>query len=290
MCILLAIWLLVRNPQRKTLDYVLAAVVFALGMCIKLNLIVLAPGLLLFLWMQPQRVRTIALTAATCLGIILLLYAPFWQNGEVFRVLTVTPAPYRNANSPSEFLSYLDIGIYQNMTNQHPIPASVASAAGHIAHLLSIAIFLILSGILWWRASRSPSRIDNVPGLMRWLALAWLLYCAFGATWFWPWYAVTFFGLFALVEVTGDKVSRGSLHPSVVRLFTFSLLCVYCLLTWKPLHTVIPGLPDFLWSYIRGVWIWTVPLLALLAIRLQPRLNGVLQRLIMLPFPYMKRA
>jgi len=292
-CILLAIWLLVRRPQRTTLDYVLAAVVFALAMCIKLNVIVLAPGLLLFLWMQPYKVRTIALTAATCLGIFFLLYAPFWQNGEVFRVLAVTPAPYRNVNSPAEFLSYLYIGIYQHMTNpsnQHPINVSVATAAGHIAHFLSIAIFLVLTGLFWWRASRSTSRIDNVPRLMPWLALAWLIYCAFGATWFWPWYAVTFFGLYAIIEVTHNRKSWGLLHPLVIRLFTFSLLTVYCFLTWKPLHTVIPGLPDFLWSYIRGLWIWTVPLLALLAVQLQPMLSSVVQKVSMLASPRMKRA
>jgi hypothetical protein len=292
-CILLAIWLLVRSPQRTTLDYMLAAVVFALAMCIKLNVIVLAPGLLLFLWMQPQKVRTIALTMATCLGTFLLLYAPFWQNGEVFRVLAVTPAPYRNVNSLPEFVSYLYIGIYQNMTdptNQRPVPVSVASAAGHFTHLLSIAIFLVLTGVLWWRASRSRSRIDNVPELTRWLALAWLIYCAFGATWFWTWYAVTFFGLYAIFEVTCNRKSWGLLHPFGVRLFIFSLLTVYCFITWKPSHTDIPGLPYFLWAYIRGVWIWTVPLLALLTIQLQLRLSSFVQKLSILAFPSMKRA
>ena len=293
LCILLSIWFLVRRPQITTRDYVLAAAVFALAMCIKLNVILLAPGLLLFLWMQPHKVRNIVLTTTTSLGIIIVLYAPFWQNGAALKVLEVNPAAYRNINSSAEFLSYLYNGISNHITDpskHHLIAVYIGSEPEHVAHLLSIAIFLILYGMLWWRASHAPHRIDNLPELFRWQALAWLLYCAFGASWFWPWYAVTFFGLFALIEVTGSGLSWGLLQPFAMRILTFSLLSVYCFLTWKPLHTVIPELPGFLWTYVRGLWIWTLPLLALLAIRLYSLLSGVLQNLSMLVDPHIKRA
>jgi len=293
LCILLSTWFLVRRTQITTRDYMLAAAVFALAMCIKLNVILLAPGLLLFLWMQPHNVRNFVLTTATSLGIIILLYAPFWQNGAALKVFEVNPAIYRNVNSPAEFLSYLYNGIYNRITDlskHHPITVYIGSESGHVTHLLSMVIFLILYGILLWRASHAPHRIDNLPELFRWQALAWLLYCAFGAPWFWPWYAVTFFGLFALIEVTDKGVSFGLLHPFVVRIFTFSLLSVYCFLTWKPLHTVIPELPGFLWTYVRGLWIWILPLLALLAIHLHSKFRGVLQKLSMLARPHIKRA
>ena len=293
LCILLSLWFLVRRPQITTRDAVLAAAVFALAMSIKLNVILLAPGLLLFLWMQPHKGRNIVLTTTTCLGSIIVLYAPFWQNGAVLKVLEVNPAASRNINSPAEFLSYLYNGISNHIADpakQHLITVYIGSEPEHVAHLLSLGMFLILSGSLWWWASHATHRIDNVPELIRWQALAWLLYCVLGATWFWPWYAVTFFGLFALSEVSGSEVSWGVLQPFVMRLFTFSLLSVYCFFLWKPLYTGIPELPGFLWTYVRGFWIWTLPLLALLAIRLQTLRRGVLQKLSMLADPHMKRA
>ena len=275
--VLLAIWLLARRTQATTRDYMLAAALFALATCIKLNIVLLAPGLLLFLWLQPHKIRNIVGAIATYLSIILLLYAPFWQDGAVLQVLWVNPTASRNINTLSEFLGDLYNGIYNAIAKvfgYQLIVRYTGSLAEHFAHLLSIGIFVIIYALLWWRASRTPRSIGTLPGLIRWLAVAWLLYSAVGTPWFWSWYTFTFFGLYALIEASSrEGASFGFLRlPLAVHLFTFSLLSLYCFFTWKPLNTFVPGLPGFQWAFLRGLWVWALPFLAL---RLQRKLRVV---------------
>jgi hypothetical protein len=90
------------------------------------------------------------------------------------------------------------------------------------------------------------------------------LYCALGSPWFWSWYLVTFFGLFALVEsITPWNNWRAQRLPLAVRLLVFSMLSLYCFYAWAPAHTSLPGLPGFAWGDLRGLCIWAIPLLAL---------------------------
>ncbi|HEX4713797.1 MAG TPA: hypothetical protein VH164_02605, partial [Ktedonobacteraceae bacterium] len=51
------------------------------------------------------------------------------------------------------------------------------------------------------------------------------------------------------------------LQPRVVRMLAFSMFTLYCFTTWGPQHTFIPFLPDFVWSYLSGVWAWVLPIL-----------------------------
>ncbi len=98
------------------------------------------------------------------------------------------------------------------------------------------------------------------------MALVWLLYCAIGSPWFYPWYLVTFFGLFALIEATSQRdqwLFYFLQLPLATRILAFSMLSQYCFYTWGALHTFIPLLSGFLWSYLSGLWIWILPLLAL---------------------------
>jgi hypothetical protein len=113
-----------------------------------------------------------------------------------------------------------------------------------------------------------------------------LLYCALGTPWSWPWYAVTFFGLYALLEAyqEGNEMNsnvqwrwlrgrdKSGMHdksapyirlPLAVRLLSFSLLTLYCFYAWGPRYSFVPGLPGFEWAYFSGLWVWLLPLLAL---------------------------
>ena len=101
------------------------------------------------------------------------------------------------------------------------------------------------------------------------LLALWLLYCAIGTPWFWPWYTVTFFGLFALVasvEVDStreQRIFKALRSPQFISLCTFCMLSLYCFFTLGPLNTFVPWLPRFRWAYLRGLWAWSLPLLAL---------------------------
>ncbi|MDQ2906670.1 MAG: hypothetical protein ABI456_08100 [Ktedonobacteraceae bacterium] len=258
--ILLAIWFLVRGRTMQH-SYLFAALVLALATCLKPNAALLFPGLLLFLWTQPQRVKHSALTIAVYCGTILLLYAPFWQGGAILNVLHINPSTYRNINTLAEFAGQFYNAIASNLG--FPLAASIGSRAERFTHTLSTGIFVIIYGWLCWRAFRNPERINTPARLLRWLAVVWLLYCAIGSPWFWPWYLVTFFGLYALIEATGEhtRLLPGIFgQPAAIRLLAFSMLAIYCFFTWGIHASFVPGLPGFQWTYLRGPWAWLLPL------------------------------
>lgn len=272
--VLLATWFLVRHQEkvRRGLIYRTPAVplqtvlLLALATCLKINVVLLFPGLLLFLWAQQQqsamqRVQQIGIAMAAYGSTIILLYTPFWQNGALLKVLRVNPATERNINTLAEFLSGLYDSIYHNigLLLGYTTTSSVSQVSDDFIHTLSIAIFVFIYGWLCWQAIRTPQKVNTLPGLFRWLALAWLLYSAIGTPWFWPWYITIFFGFYALIEAT-TRSKRSSL---AVRLLAFSALGVYCFYAWGPHNTFIPGFPGFQWSYLRGLWLWLVPFLAL---------------------------
>ena len=270
--ILLSIWFLVRSPLQTQLQNLLSATaILALATCLKLNVALLVPGLLLFLWVQrPRNIPRIAATMATYAGIILLLYAPFWQNGAYLKVFQVNPNTNRNINSLPDVLTHL----YNSITAAlgYPMAPSIGSPAEHITHILSIGIFLILYALLCWRAIRASHSVNTLPGLLRWLAVVWLLYCFIGSPWYWPWYIVTFFGLYALVEATsdGDQPFLGFLHfPRAARLLAFSMLTVYCFYALG--SATFPGLSGLPLITLNGLWIWIVPLCA----RFKPKIVEV---------------
>ena len=263
--VLLALWFLARTAQNgNTGDtwrgLVPAIIMLALATCLKINIVLLLPGLLLLLWnQQPRRLRPIIFAVLLYGGIILLLYVPFWQNGTILAVIRDNPTAYRNINSLPEFVSELASGI----TGLFGLNGSLIEM---LTHLLSISFFVIAYGFLCWRAIRQPAKkLQTLPDLVRWMALIWLLYCAIGTPWFWPWYLVTFFGLYALVESIppqGKTFFGFPRIPLAVRLLAFSMLSIYCFYVWGVHSSFVPGLSGFSWSYLRGLWAWAIPLLA----------------------------
>src|SRR5205823_12903199 len=125
-------------------------------------------------------------------------------------------------------LSYL----YASREGIRLIPASIAagSPVETLVHRISDALFISVYALLCLRALFSPQSIRPFPSLVRWMALTWLLYCLIGTPWFWPWYSITFFGLYALVEVTSKRKWQFSgflLLPLTARLFAFCMLSLY---------------------------------------------------------------
>src|SRR2546421_818963 len=262
--VLLTIWFLLPRKQTTTgslRSYILAIVMLALATCLKLNIVLLVPFVFIFVWKKTLR-RGILTLALIYAGIIALLYAPFWQNGAILNVFRTNPTASRDINTLAEFLSRLYNGITAGLG--YPLAPVIGSPAENFTHTFSIVIFVILYALLCWRAIRTSHTLNTLPSLIRWLALVWLLYCAIGTPWFWPWYLVTFFGLYALVESTGpDYEPWSSRLPLAASLLAFSMLSLYCFYAWGPQASSIPGLPDFYWAYLSGLWAWLIPLLAI---------------------------
>ncbi|MDQ6661789.1 MAG: hypothetical protein M3Z24_12595, partial [Chloroflexota bacterium] len=52
--------------------------------------------------------------------------------------------------------------------------------------------------------------------------------------------------------------------PLVVYLFSFSLLSFYCFNAFVAEHGTVANFPGLVWVNLSGLWIWGIPLLALL--------------------------
>jgi hypothetical protein len=252
----------------------LAAVLLAIAVSLKITMAVLFPGLLLFLWARNTR-RTLSLSVvtATFVGTIILLYAPFWQNGAVLQLFQVNPAAFHTINTLYEFL----VRLIASIMGFYVVPYSLSKSAPieQIAHGVSIFIFVIVYGIMCVRALLPAYRLRTLPELICWLAIVWLLFCLVGAPWFWPWYLITFFGLYALIETSNAsrRSFLGIFHqPWATRLLAFSMFSMYWFSTIAPLKTAIPYMPHFQWAYFSGLWIWTLPLLAL-RLQRKPRIS-----------------
>jgi hypothetical protein len=269
--VLLALWALVRTASPSLRSVAWTAVFLALATCLKVNIVLLLPAFLLFLWAHEHNLKPAALFATIYAGIILALYAPLWQGGALLSVLHVNPGTYRAINTLPEFLAHL----YNSLARLlgAPLAADVDSPAETLAHTASIIVFVALYGLLCVHALRARHNLSTVTALLRWMTLAWLLYCALGSPWFWPWYTTIFFGLVALLagcDIGEDAYSSIrlpfslSLLSPVLLLFSFSLLSLYCFFTWAPYATFLPGLPLFRWGFVRSLWVWLLPLSLLL--------------------------
>ena len=240
---------------------ILAASMLAIATCLKINVVLLAPALILYAWAQGPvtgRFKRIAAASATYVCICLLLYAPFWQGGAILHTLTINPAANRSINSPAAFVGHAYNAVVNNLG--YPLGESIGSPAERITHTVSIGIFLAIYVLLCYRIIRKPARVSSLRGMIGWMAVTWLIYCALGSPWYWPWYVVTFFGLFALIETEANYNSRG-IATYFVRLLTFSLFIIYGLNSWGPTHSFVPGFPGFEWSYLNGLLVWGIPLI-----------------------------
>lgn len=263
--VLLALWTLLYWQHHPLRSMLLATCLLALAACIKITLAFFLPGVLLFLWIrQGHRLPHILLAAVTYLATLLLFYAPFWDHGAVLSVLNINPGTFHAINSPYAFLIYLSASV--RGSSVFPATASASSHIEHLAHVGSMTLFaalyalLLLWSIYRWRYKTAW------PALLRWMALVWLLYCLLGSPWFWPWYLVTFLGLYALIEA-GDFTHTQPLvrffHlPMAVRLLTFSMLSLYCFLSFAPVMSFIPPFTHLTWAELGGLWLWLIPLLA----------------------------
>ncbi len=263
--VLFALWALLPRGENARQPYLLAAFLLALATCLKVTVILLFPGLLLFLWAQhPRRLRPIIVAALLYGVMIALLYAPFWQNGAILDVLHINPGLTRDVNSPYEFF----LRLYEGLRGQRLIfvTSDVGSPLEIVTHKISMVLFVIVYGAicLWYLVK--PERINTLKSLARWMALAWLLYCLVGSPWFWPWYMTTFFGLAALIMAmtTELKPLFGWLDArKTFFLLSYSMLSTYCVLTWAPTLTPVPLLAYFSMSQLRGLWAWGFLLAAL---------------------------
>ena len=256
--VLLSLWVFVR--QKTQYAYLWTTLLLALATCLKLNVAVLVPGLLFFLWQQPNHKQKVSFALLLYCAVLLLCYVPFWANGAMLRFLSVNPGTYRNINSLPDFLGQLTTSIGQ-------LRGSPALQAERITHIASTVLFVLAYSFLCWQALFTKRRLRTFPQLIRWLTTAWLLYCLLGAPWFWPWYATTFFGLFALIIPDKDKqkVAWNSVDTAVY-VFAFCLLSSYCFFTWGVYNSSVPLLTGFRWTYLRGVWVWLPVLLLLLKV------------------------
>ena len=262
--VLLAIWVMTRREQPSLRTYLLVAFLLALAACIKINVVLIVPAFFIYLWKaRGWRFGRILGVAGTYAATIVLLYAPFWDKGHILDVLRVNPATFRNINS----LPALGNRLFDALTffNYKTLPLGAATPSEHFAHTVSMALFVLLYLLLCLVALR-PGRVDTLPKLISWMAMSWLLYCFVGSSWFWPWYLVTFLGLFAILESLHPRSWVVGIFklPLAVRLLTFSSLGVYCFYTWGAIKTAMVGHPMFRMSYLSGLWVWGLPLLAAL--------------------------
>ena len=261
--ILLAIWVLARPSRPSFRTYLLAAFVLGCATCIKVNVVLLVPALFIYLWKVHSwhfwRVLTVA---ATYVYSIVLLYTPFWSGGRILAIFQFNPATIRNINSLPEFTNRF----YDALTFFNPLklPHGAVSPSEHLTHTATMLLFALIYLVLC-RVALRPGRVDTLPKLIGWMALSWLLYCFIGSPWFWPWYLVTFLGLFAILEALHpDTWVCGPFKlPLAVRLLVFSSITLYCFYTWGALNTTLPGHPAFDLAYVRGLWVWVLPLFAL---------------------------
>ncbi len=285
------------NPRvRAWLLHQAPVLLLAVGTCLKINLVLLAPGLFCYLWLQEAgqplsvRLKHIGISVACYVGLIVALYAPFWQNGAIFDVFVVNPASSRTINTLADSFSHLYNSV--SLAFGYASAPPIGSPAEHFTHTVSMGLFVLVYAALCWQVMRSPANLRTIHGLVRWMAITWLFYCSLGSPWFWPWYLVTFLGLYALLEAskpvqeyieeafpaetsfvpsasqTGltqlfKRFQDLQLHPSVIRSLVFSMFTLYCFTTWGPLHSFAPGLPALQWSYLNGFWAWLVPLAVL---------------------------
>ena len=259
--LLLGLWVLIRSASQRS--YIWAALLFALATCLKANVALLLPGLLFFLWLQPRRIQALCSVVLVYIGTVVVLYAPFWDSGAILRVLAVNPGTFRNENTLVDFIGQLYNALLRNVV--HVSLPDVGSQAERRTHTLSLGLFG-LAYILFCVHAVLLRRLTTPLQLIRWMATAWFLYCLLGAPWFWPWYAVTFFGLFALVEASEpERISLWSSVEAVfaVRVFAFTLLSSYCFVAWGLYNSFVPVLQQFRWAYFRGLWIW-LPVVVLL--------------------------
>jgi len=266
----------------------IAALMLAIAACIKITLLLLLPGFLLYLWTRriagasgKHRFRDVLTATGVYIGVIVLLYTPFWQHGALLQIVRVSPVITHDVNSPYQFVVCVIASL-----KGIPVPAVLepGSQLEAISHLVSMTLFgLAYGGLCIWSLLR-PRYVNTVPALIRWLALAELLYCVVGSPWFWPWYAIPLIGLLTVIEADGSihirlvPFLRAFPLGTFARVLTISMSTLCIIGAWKPGQSSLPLLSNlkwlywngyfpllyhFRWDYFAGMSIWALPLAAI---------------------------
>lgn len=269
--ILLACWSLLHWRRSQWLPWLFAATLFlALAACLKITFIVIFPGLLLFLLAHDerrslwQRLQLPATVLLVYIGSIVLLYWPFWHHGAVLRLLRVNPSASMARNTPYEFLVHLYATIAGIRLIQ--LDLNTGSYPEIVAHSIATLLFVLAYGGLCLYTLRRPASIRRLSALFGWMALAWLLFCFVGSTWFWPWYLVSWLGL-SLLALGSDQSWQSLLHSRAfaltLALTAFCMLSIYAGYVWGMERTGLPFFPGLQISWLRGLWGWSFLLLVI---------------------------
>lgn len=267
--ILLAIFFLQGYEQQPEKSLLLASAAFALAACLKINVAILFPGLLLFLWTQREQAQHLRLQRSfiamlVFAGTIVLLYAPFWQHGAVLYVFHINPSLTRDVNSPYNFF----LRLYEGIRGKRLIRPNVdvGSPQEIRTHQISFVLFALVYAALCAWFLLKPDHTGSLSKLVGWMALVWMFYCLVGSPWFMPWYMVTFFGLAALLisMSSANRAMLGPLRlPIAVCILSFSMLSFTWFNTTALTETAIPGVPLIRLSSLGELLIWLVLLAAL---------------------------
>lgn len=278
--LLLVFRFLLPSPAKGKQPYIVATILLALIACLKISYVVLMPGFLMFLLLQRTtarswrfRIQDVLTAVVIYASLIIILHAAFWENGALFGVLSITPSATRDINSFYE----LFVHIYAQIKGI-PMPREMdrGSYLEIFSHTLSTGLFVLTYMALCIYSLKRPHSFNTVPALMSWMAFAWLLYCVVGSPWFWPWYAVILFGLFACIEATQScsELTSTLFGPLDVilfgRLLAVSMVGLYGLWIFYNLY------PDFQPRYLTSLPVWGIPFLVvgLMAARARHRKNS----------------
>lgn len=283
--VLLALWFLLPREQGMRHRYLCAAALLAVAACLKITMLILFPGLLLFLWTRQagqkqylQGFKRVAASVGIYLGVIVLLYAPFWEHGNVLNLLIVSPGTTHEANSLYEVI----MRVYTSITGIYVAPSTApASPVEQVTHTISLLLFGALYAYLCIRPLIHTKAINTLPALIRWLAVVWLCYCLVGSPWFWPWYIITLLGLCSLIIADNREDAQPLLLLGIfpveyfALIMTLSMFSLYVFSSWTlGLYPVMPNSPlsdydlsyavGFQWRYLSGLLMWSLPFLAVI--------------------------
>ena len=264
--LLLALWCLLPRSGNGRWYYMLMALCLAFAACIKITFIILLPGFLFFLLTRQEdmrmtfvrRVKDVLLVAVISVGLIVVLYAPFWGDGALLNMFRMTPAASRDINSFYELMTHM----YARLTGVSLYHTEdVGSPLEVMSHYVSDALFASGYVILCVYAFVRPRYVHTSVAFIGWMACVWLYYCLVGVPWFWPWYLILLFGCLAVLEsVQGSQKDipftlSGNLNIALFsRALTVSLFGFYCLWNFNG---------RFHYQYMNSVLIWFVPMLIL---------------------------
>ena len=141
------------------------------------------------------RLRTLGITIAIVAGVTVTLYAPWWRGIETLH----------DPSGPAPLNSLLELVGFVAGATPTEIPAWLG-----VAMLVVVAVGGLAAA---WHARTWDGGVRSATWYV-------LLFCCFGASWFWPWYAV--FGVaFAALAAGSTGAARAAIALSLTALYTY---------------------------------------------------------------------